>query len=65
MVRVAGADMAIAVDHVLHVENAVADHQIVDHGGQFGARARLAGALLCNLLSLPLLRHGAVSRMVL
>jgi len=57
IVRVAGADVAVAVDHVLHVEDAVADHQILDHGLEDGAGAGFARAafarpssrLLCHL----------------
>jgi len=57
IVGMAGADMPVAVDHVLHVEDAVADHQILDHGLEDAvcvgfaraAFARPSPRLLCHL----------------
>jgi hypothetical protein len=66
MVRVAGADMAVAVDHILDVENAIADHQIIDDGLQFCVCPCLvAAALSLSLPSLSFLRHGLTSPMLL
>jgi hypothetical protein len=54
--------MAVAVDHILDVENAIADHQIIDDGLQFGACPCLvAAAPSLGSPSLSFLRHGLTS----
>jgi hypothetical protein len=45
--RIARADVAVAVDDVLVVEDAVADDEVVDQRLEFGTRAATAGGGLC------------------